>query len=267
VVSQTGFYNSAHLHGPNQTRLLADLDSNGWPQSGRNEAIDAMRRAFAIHLAGDQHLATVVEHGIATWRDANWSFVGPATANSYYERGWAPLEPAVQALDHVVPGLPHVGDYRDGFGNRITMHAYANPRDAEGSLADGYGLIRFNKVTREITLECWPRFGDLADGTLHQYPGWPISIHQTDNYGREAAGWLPRISVIGAIDPVVEVTAEATGGVLYTLRPGRESFDPKVFVPGMYQVRIGIPELDRWQVLEHLAPAETAGASERVVKF
>ena len=26
--------------------------------------------------------------------------------------------------------LPWTGDYLDGFGNRITMHAYANPESA-----------------------------------------------------------------------------------------------------------------------------------------
>ena len=45
-------------------RLLADLDSNGWPQTGRNKASALMRKAFALHIAGDQHLGTVIHHGI-----------------------------------------------------------------------------------------------------------------------------------------------------------------------------------------------------------
>ena len=33
-----------------------DMDSNGWPQSGRNRALAAIRKGFAFHVAGDQHL-------------------------------------------------------------------------------------------------------------------------------------------------------------------------------------------------------------------
>ena len=33
---------------------VQDHDSNGWPQSGRNKALRAMRKGFAIHIAGDQ---------------------------------------------------------------------------------------------------------------------------------------------------------------------------------------------------------------------
>jgi hypothetical protein len=49
---------------------LADLDSNGWPQSGRARALKEIRRCFALHIAGDQHLATVIHHGVNSWEDA-----------------------------------------------------------------------------------------------------------------------------------------------------------------------------------------------------
>ncbi|MFH1922375.1 MAG: alkaline phosphatase D family protein, partial [Planctomycetota bacterium] len=64
VLSQTIFCGGAHLHGKRDNRILADLDSNGWPQIGRNKALAEIRKAFALHIAGDQHLATIIHHGI-----------------------------------------------------------------------------------------------------------------------------------------------------------------------------------------------------------
>ena len=46
-LSQTIFCGGAHIHGKLDGRLHADLDSNGWPQTGRNKAIDALRKCFA----------------------------------------------------------------------------------------------------------------------------------------------------------------------------------------------------------------------------
>ena len=64
VLSQTAFCGAVHMHGTRNARLLADLDCNGWPQTGRNRALEEIRRAWAVHLCGDQHLAVVVKHGI-----------------------------------------------------------------------------------------------------------------------------------------------------------------------------------------------------------
>ena len=69
VLSQTIFCGGAHVHG-GVGRLAADLDSNGWPQAGRNRALEEMRKAFAVHIAGDQHLGTVFQHGIEQHGDA-----------------------------------------------------------------------------------------------------------------------------------------------------------------------------------------------------
>ena len=66
--------------------------------------------------------------------------------------------------------LPFTGRYYDGFRNKLTMAAYANPAK-ENSRAAGYGLVRFRKSTREMTLECWPRFVDVTSPEAKQYPG------------------------------------------------------------------------------------------------
>lgn len=88
--------------------------------------------------------------------------------------------------------LPWTGDYLDGFGNTITMVAYANPdrartgitawnKDPKNRLgppegwADGRGLVRFHKKSGEVTFECWPRFADVTRPGARQFPGWPVT--------------------------------------------------------------------------------------------
>lgn len=177
VLSQTGFIGGAHLHGGDDTvenRLLADLDSNGWPQTGRRKAVELIRAAGAVHIAGDQHLATIVQHGIDTYRDGPWAFVVPASVNSIYSRWWRPVgDVAGEDRDPQSP-LPWTGDFEDGFGNKLTMDAYANP-DA-GSNGAGYGLIRFDTEARTVTFECWPREVDVTQSGAEQFKGWPKTI-------------------------------------------------------------------------------------------
>ena len=189
VLSQTGFSGSAHLHGTPTNRLHADLDSNGWPQSGRLAALKLIRQANAVHIAGDQHIATLVQHGVDRHRDGPWSFVVPAIDNSYYGRWWWPENEKAGGNRVAHSPLPWTGDYLDGFNNKITMHAYANPdatyfesqktRTAnlgKSGWADGWGIIRFKKSTREVTFECWPRFTDVTQPGAKQFPGWPHTI-------------------------------------------------------------------------------------------
>jgi hypothetical protein len=92
VLSQTIFAGGAHIHGKIGNRLLVDLDSNGWPQTGRNNALKEFRKAFALMIAGDQHLATIIHHGVNNWNDSGYSMCVPSIANLYL-RWWAPEEP------------------------------------------------------------------------------------------------------------------------------------------------------------------------------
>lgn len=193
VLSQTGFCGGAHLHGSRDNRLHADLDSNGWPQSGRNRAVELIQKAKAVHIAGDQHIATLIRHGIREYGDGPWAFVVPAIVNSYYGRWWWPEDEKPGA--NPVPGspLPWTGDYLDGFNNKVSMVAYANPhpkrqgiqawkiKDDSGlkpleGWADGWGLIRFKKKSGEVTFECWPRFTDVTKPDAKQFPGWPVTV-------------------------------------------------------------------------------------------
>ncbi len=172
VLSQTGFCGGAHLHGTKENRLHADMDSNGWPQSGRNKALKAIRKANAVHIAGDQHLATVVQHGTDVFEDGPWAFVVPAIVNNYYSRWWWPEDEKPGANANNV--LPWTGRFLDGFNNKITMHAYVNPESP--SSGSGYGLIRFNTSDEEVTFECWPRDVDVTMADAKQFTGWPMTV-------------------------------------------------------------------------------------------
>ncbi|HUW18843.1 MAG TPA: hypothetical protein VMW16_06035 [Sedimentisphaerales bacterium] len=250
VLSQTVFCGSAHLHGKRDYRLLADLDSNGWPKTGRDKALKEIRKAFAFMIGGDQHLGTFVHHGIDRWNDAGYSFCVPSIANLYL-RWWAPLEGGRNRE----PGMPeYLGEFLDGLGNKITMLAVANPTPEENhdkltTRAAGFGVVRFNKRTREITVECWPRNVDIGSPDAEQYPGWPRTVRQEDNYGRKAVAFLPTIEVAGMTNPVVQIIDEPNAEVLYTLRINGTSYRPKVFKEGKYTVNVGEPGTAKMKAL------------------
>ena len=246
VLSQTAFCGAVHLHGSRDNRLLADLDCNGWPQSGRRAALREIRRAWAPHLCGDQHLAVVVKHGIDAWNDGPYGFTSPAIVNTIYGRWWHPLDEKPGPNARPDSRLPWTGDYEDGLGNLISMLAYANPKDPsnEEKRSDGFGVARFDKQTHMITFECWPRFSDVSDGDKAQFPGWPIAVAMKDNDGRKPTGWLPEILVTGAPNAVVQVVEEASGEVLYTVRSNGTGFQPPVYAEGVYTVKVGMNSPD-----------------------
>ena len=246
VLSQTIFAGGAHIHGRHNNRLVADFDSNGWPQSGRAQALREIRRFFGFHIAGDQHLATVIHHGVNAWEDACYSFGVPSIVN-LYGRWWWPLEPPMNH-DPAHP-LPFTGRYYDGFSNKLTMHAYANPTPGNHNGA-GFGLARFKKSTREITMECWPRHIDVTNSDARQYPGWPVTIKQEDNYGRAPMAYLPTLKITGQKHPVVQVIDEYVNEIVYTLRINGLTWRPKVFKQGVYTIRVG--EGESVKVLRHI---------------
>lgn len=211
--------------------LGTDMDSNGWPQSGRNRALNAIRKGFAFHVAGDQHLGSFVQYGIDEFGDGPNAFISPAIAN-VWPRRWFPPEPGGNRK----PGAPaYTGDHLDGFGNHMTVHAVANPvksgrtPEALYDRVPGYGIIRFNRDSRTITAEAWPRWVDPGSEDAYQYSDWPVTVTQESNYGRQAAGYLPPINVEGLTEPVLTLINESTMDTLYTLRLSTLPFRAKVF--------------------------------------
>ncbi len=241
VLSQTAFCGAVHMHGRKNARVLADLDSNAWPQTGRNKALRAIRRARALHICGDQHLAVFLKHGIDGFRDGPYAFTVPAIVNTIYGRWWHPLDEKPGPNPVVGSPLPWTGDYRDGLGNPISMIAYANPKNVrnEKQRGDGYGVVRFDKPAGTARIECWPRFCNVADGDKAQYPGWPIEIRLADNDGRKIYARLPALPKAG----VVQVVRNSDQEMLYTVRAGK-GWRPPVFAPGKYTVKLGADHPD-----------------------
>lgn len=249
VLSQTIFAAMATTHGGGRERLRADYDTNGWPQSARSAALREIRKCFAVHLAGDQHLPAVIQYGVDEHGDAGVAFAGPAV-NVGYTRWWEPAEPGKNRK----PGAPEItGDFLDHFGNAMTVLAVANgvTEPGRGTLletvnekASGLGFVRFDKANRKITIECWPYLADpTKEGT--QFPGWPVTVSMLDNYGRKAKAHLPMLRIHGVEQPVVQVVDDADGEIVYTLRLAAREFQPMVFAEGSYTVRVSDGETSR----------------------
>lgn len=226
--------------------LAADCDSNGWPQSGRDAALRAMRRGFAFHVAGDQHLPSFTHYGVDAHGDAANAFCVPAIANVWPRRFFPPTPG-----ENREPGAPaYTGDMRDGFGNLVRVRAVANPRrsgvrpTALNDRMPGYGIVELDTRERVIVSHCWPRWVDPSTATdADQFEGWPIRVTQADNYGREVGASLPMLYLSDPGLRVVTVIDERTDEWLYTLRAPGELFRPWGFDPdSTYTVVVTDPD-------------------------
>jgi alkaline phosphatase D len=259
VISQTVFTALPTTHGNERMILRADYDTNAWPQTPRNRAVREMRKAFAFHIAGDQHIPALVQYGVDTHRDGPVAFAGPAV-NCGYPRWFEPnvakwLQPKNDSL---------TGNFTDSFGHPVTVLAVKNGaiKPRQGSVkqllddkASGLGIVRFDKKNRRVIVECWPYLADVTKpGT--QMPGWPVTIDLAQTYGLKAAAHLPTLHISGAIDPVVQVVDESTDEIVYTVRIAGQSWRPPVFAPGTYTVRISAPNAGRERVVKGVV-AET----------
>ncbi|MFZ9839342.1 MAG: alkaline phosphatase D family protein [Opitutaceae bacterium] len=191
VLSQTVFAGLATHHGGYDGYLKGDLDSGAWPQTPRNRAIDILRPAMALHINGDQHLTTLAQYGVHRPRDSMWSFCTPAIAVGY-PRWWRPDEVGMPHARRPKHGLPHTGEYRDGFGNPIYVYAVGNPEVGRApnryvkahEKGSGFGFITFDPERKTYTLESYRFLIDPTDGKAsNQFPGWPVTIHQSENRG------------------------------------------------------------------------------------
>ena len=266
VLSQTIFCNLANYHGGNKMYLIADLDSNGWPQSGRRRAVEALRKAYAFHYAGDQHLPSIVHHGLDQHRDAGFSFCVPSIATGY-PRSWLPDKEGRPVVNRPERNLPNTGDYVEGLGNLVTVHAIGNPAEKnrpgiENTLHDkssGYGILRCDPEAQTYTMECWRLQFDAANpcDDKDQFPGWPLTVSIDDQYGREATAHLPTFRFEGLKDPVFQVIDESTNEILYTRRVKGSSFTPKVFnANATYTIKTGNPDKGLTRTHKSLKPGK-----------
>ncbi|RUA07172.1 MAG: twin-arginine translocation pathway signal protein [Flavobacteriia bacterium] len=284
VLSQTIFANVATLpyadsHSDNivpKLRILkkgeyppddvpvSDFDSNAWPQTGRNKAVKTIRKSFAFHYAGDQHLGSTIQYGVDDFNDAGYAFCVPSISNVWPRRWY----PSIEGKNRKKGDPRYTGEYVDGFGNKISVHAISNPvftGKKPSKLYDratGYGIVRFNKNTRDITIECWPRQADPK--TDKQYDGWPVVINQSDNFLKNARLFLPEIQVKGMKNPVVQVIDEKTDEIVFTIRIKGTKYQPKVLKKGNYTIKVGEPGTGKEKVLSHLPATDKKGEKVKV---
>ena len=242
VLSQTIFANVT-THSPTlEKKQKYSVDSNGWPQAGRNKALAVIRKSFSCMIAGDQHLGSVLHHGIEEWNNAGYSFAVPAASNFWMR--W--FKPDAPGKNHV-KGMPdYTGEYLDAFHNKMTVLAIANPihkdnTEKENLLngrASGYGIIRFNKATRKTTFECWARNVDMFAPESKPYNGWPITFKQTDNYFIKNGYQLPKLK-ISKSNQVVIIRNNYTKEVVSSLRILGNTYQPKVIHTGLYTIEVG----------------------------
>ena len=191
LLSQTVFGAVATHHGRYDGYLKADLDSGGWPQTARNRTVDILRDSMALHINGDQHLASLVQYGDKQSRDSIWSFCTPAIAAGY-PRWWRPDELGMPHQNRPAHGLPNTGEFRDGFNNHVYVYAVGNPEvgtkknryEKAHQKGSGFGLITVDTKKKTYKMDCFRFSIDATDGKPgNQFPGWPVTIHQRENRG------------------------------------------------------------------------------------
>ncbi len=245
------------LYPPNEYpefyEIKADADTNGWPPSARNEALRMWRKCFAMHICGDQHLGSTIQYGIENWNDASYAFCVPAISTRFPRR-WFPPLPGNNRKENAPR---YTGEYEDGFGNKITVHAVANPMlygvepQELYNPATGYGIIRLNKKDRTITIECWPRWVNPQLEPQKMFPGWPITISQLDNNRKDIKGYLPTLKITGSEKPLIKVK-DSNNNLVYAIRINQSSFKPFVFEEGTYTIEVSDPETKSTKVLENI---------------
>ncbi|MEM6569271.1 MAG: alkaline phosphatase D family protein [Planctomycetota bacterium] len=204
-------------------KRAADMDSNGWPRSGRDVAVSLLRAAGAFHLTGDQHLGSTLRYGVEQFDDAGYVLSSPAVANTWPRRWFPDPTERVDGGDQPQAAPGYTGRYRDGFGNAMTVLAVANPRSGEvepkrlHDRAPGYGIARVDRAAGTLTFEAWPRHVDPSAPDAAPYLGWPVTVPLDGADGRTPLGWLPELTLDGPA--IVEVVAEGPEPeVVYTRR-------------------------------------------------
>lgn len=196
LLSQTVFAGVATHHGGYDGYLKADLDCGGWPQTQRDKAIDIVRASKALHINGDQHLASLSQYGVEKQRDSNWAYCTPAISAGY-PRWWRPDEVGMEHENRPSHNLPNTGEFIDGLGNKIYVYAVGNPIVPKGKnryetahqKGSGFGLVIIDTEKKTYHLDAFRFLVDPTDGNPeNQFPGWPVTIQQQENAGDNILG-------------------------------------------------------------------------------
>ena len=267
MLSQTAFCGAVHMHGKANNRLLADLDCNGWPQTPRNRALEEIRRAWAVHLCGDQHLAVVTKQGIEEFGDGPYSFTSPALVNTIYGRWWHPLDEKAgpesgagqsAAVDRRFQGRPRQQDLDDGL-RESAGHQGRTP--ARGRLRHRAFRQEERAGSRSNAGRAFPmrrRRAERSSPAGRSPSPWKTTT------AAKSAGYLPELIFEGGANPVVQVIEEATGEILYTVRVRGERFQPRVYATGKHTIKLGADKPNT-QTLAALEPKPKPESGQRVV--
>ena len=124
-----------------------------------------MKAAGAVMVCGDQHLGTIVRHGLSSFTDGPVQFTVPAAGTAWQR--W------FEATNLPHPGsTPHTGDFTDGYGNQMHVLAVSNPAITQAQYvaaygtathnfgdrslkSEGYGIVRIDKTAQQFVLESW----------------------------------------------------------------------------------------------------------------
>lgn len=153
-------------------KLNRDMDTNGWPKTGRDKAMSIIGTEPVLFLCGDQHMGSVVEL-FDTLNNGTHFFTIPSISNTW-PRTWLPSD----STDSSSP----LGIHYDGFGNKMNVVAVANPTIETHSpqninkKSPGFGIIILNSVEKSAVLHAYPLYFDELN-TIQEYNGWPININ------------------------------------------------------------------------------------------
>lgn len=180
---------TASMWGTPQTgakgEALVDYDANGYPPDGRTRAVQLLKDAGALALAGDQHLGLVAIQGVERHDDGPVFFAGPAAA-AFWQRWFE----GNNQLPNQRNQDPNTGDFTDSEGNKMRVLAVANPKLSyddfvankkgwgmflgDRSLtSEGYGIVEVDHATNQFSLQCWPTTESKGG---EQYAGWPVVL-------------------------------------------------------------------------------------------
>lgn len=190
-LSQSMFSKGTTNIGATLRRFEIDMDTNGWPQSARNEALRVIGRD-TIMVNGDQHIGMLARLGIDTWDDGPLSFMVTGSSVGFPRAWWPETEPEGGTLNG-----PHTGRYLDDLTNHLTVLGVTNPTpiaSADGNavtrpdLADkgvfavqaakgsGHGIVTIDKAAESATFSAYRLDFDAAKPSpTDQFPGFPIT--------------------------------------------------------------------------------------------
>lgn len=183
VLSQTMFAQVFTHGGPNLQRNNRDYDTNGWPQSPRNRALEVIANTNAIMVCGDQHFGALVRHGINRQGDGPLQFMVTGTVNGWPRSAW----PGVDENDPETVDVDPIGQRTDAFGHPIDVLAVGNPvpRSNKGQFGSpqkrarekgsGFGMIRFDPDQDKVSFDLL-RYPEPKAQSADSFTGFPVEM-------------------------------------------------------------------------------------------